>query len=113
MAWVVPEDDRGCLDSDSNHKDVRGKPEVPSDRSGFRKERIGSLISHHLHASVEYIIVNVGGPCGEGSRPPMKRMGVGGAIVLGRRESRLHGEGRQLVGIPTQNSRMLTGMTFP
>jgi hypothetical protein len=42
-----------------------------------------------------------------------KHKGVGGVIVLGGRESRLHGEGRQLVGISTQNSRMLTGMKFP
>jgi hypothetical protein len=33
--------------------------------------------------------------------------------TLGGRESRPHGEGRQLVGISTQNSRMLTGMKFP
>jgi hypothetical protein len=38
----------------------------------------------------------------------VKRMGVGGVIVLGGRESRPHGEGRQLVGISTQNNRMLT-----
>jgi hypothetical protein len=95
MDWVVPEDDRGCSDNSSNQKDVRGKPELPSDRSGFRKERIGSFISHRLHASVEYIIVNVGGPCGEGSRPPRKRMGVGGSIVVRGRESRLQGEGGQ------------------
>ena len=43
----------------------------------------------------------------------MKRMGVGGSIVVGGRESRLHGEGSQLVGISTQNNRMLTGMKFP
>jgi hypothetical protein len=43
----------------------------------------------------------------------MKHQGVGGPIVVGGRESRLHGEGGQLVGISTQNSRMLTGMKFP
>jgi hypothetical protein len=37
-------------------------------------------------------MVNVGGPCGEGSSPPVKRVGVGGVIVLGARESRVHGE---------------------
>jgi hypothetical protein len=57
--------------------------------------------------------MNVGGPYGEGCSPPMKRMGVGGPIVLGARESRVQGEGGQLVGISTQNSRMLTGMKFP
>jgi hypothetical protein len=57
--------------------------------------------------------MNVGGLCVEGSSPPMKRTGVGGSIVVRGRESRLHGEGGQLVGISTQNSRMLTGMKFP
>jgi hypothetical protein len=39
-------------------------------------------ISHGLRAFAEGVMVNVGGPCGEGCRPPMKRMGVGGVIVL-------------------------------
>jgi hypothetical protein len=84
---------------DTSPKDISGKPEIPTDRSGFRKERIGLMISPHLRASVEYIAVNVGGPCGEGSSPPVKRMGVGGVIVLGGRESRLQGEGRQGIDI--------------
>jgi hypothetical protein len=86
---------------------------LPSVWSGYREERDGSFISHHLHTSVEYVIVNVGGPCGEGSSPPVKRVGVGGFIVVGARESRVHGEGSQLVGISTQINRMLTGMKFP
>jgi hypothetical protein len=57
--------------------------------------------------------MNVGGWHVEMSSPSMKRVSVGGVIVLGGRESRPHGEGRQLVGISTQNSRMLTGMKFP
>jgi hypothetical protein len=113
MVDAVPEDDRGWLAVPTSPKDGDGQPALPVIRSGFRKERLGSIISYRLHASVEYIMANVGGPCGEGSRPPVKRMGVGGVRVLGRRESRLHGEGRQFVGIPTQNNRMLTGMTFP
>jgi hypothetical protein len=104
----IPEDVRSWLAILTSSKEVRGQPEIPSDRSGFREERLGSVMSHHLNTSVEYIVVNVGGSCGEGSSPPMKRMSVGGVIVLGGRESRLHGEGRQLVGISTQNNRMLT-----
>jgi hypothetical protein len=57
--------------------------------------------------------MNVGGPCGEGCSPPVRRMGVGGPIVVRARESRVQGEGGQLVGISAQNSRMLTGMKFP
>ena len=52
--------------------------------------------------------MNVGGPYVEGSSPPMKRMGVGGPIVVGGRENRPQGEGGQLVGISTQNNRMTT-----
>jgi hypothetical protein len=113
MVGEFPEDIRGWLLVDTSQKDVRGQPALPSNRSGFREERLGSVISHHLNTSVEYIVVNVGGPYVEGSSPPVKRMGGGGSIVVGGRESRLHGEGGQLVGISTQNSRMLTGMKFP
>jgi hypothetical protein len=42
------------------------------------------------------------------SSPPMTSQGVGGVIVLGARESRLHGEGRQLGGISTHIHRMRT-----
>jgi hypothetical protein len=94
-----PQNDRGWLLPATSPKDVRGQPDVPSDRSGLREERLGSIISSHLSASVEYVVVNVGGPCGEGSRPPVKRMGVGGVIVLRGRESRLHGEGRQGIDV--------------
>jgi hypothetical protein len=115
MVGRVPEDDRGWLVSNTGPKDVRDKPELPPNRSGFREERLGSLTSSHLRASVEYIIVNVGGSGMDAkvSSPPMTYQSVGGVIVLGGRESRLQGEGRQLVGISTQNSRMLTGMKFP
>jgi hypothetical protein len=81
---------------------------LPCFRSGFRKERIGSSISPHLNGLVESIYMNVGGLLVEVSSPPMKPVSVGGVIVLGGRESRLHGEGRQLVGISTHISRMRT-----
>jgi hypothetical protein len=71
-------------------KDVIGKPELPGDRSGFREERLGSIISRHLNTSVECIVVNVGGPCVEGSSPTVKRMGVGGVCAT-RRISRMRG----------------------
>ena len=95
MVGSIPKDDRGWLVRFTSQKDIRGKPEIPSDRSGYREERDWSIDSLHLNASVEYIVVNVGGPYGEGSSPPMKRVGVGGVIVLGGRESRPQGEGRQ------------------
>jgi hypothetical protein len=55
---------------------------VPFSRSGYRKARDGSTISHHLHASAESIIMNVGGPYAEGCSPPVNHMGVGGPIVV-------------------------------
>jgi hypothetical protein len=108
MVPVVPKDDRGWLVACTSPKDVRGQPALPSDRSGLRNERIGSVMSPRLSVSVEYIVVNVGGSHMEMSSPSMKYASVGGVIVLGGRESRLHGEGRQLVGISTQNNRMRT-----
>jgi hypothetical protein len=91
-------------------KDGAGSPRLPSLRSGFRKERIGSVISHRLRDSAKSVYVNVGGSGMDAkvSSPPMTCQSVGGVIVLGGRESRPHGEGRQLVGISTQNSRMPT-----
>ncbi len=86
---------------------------LPAVRLGFREERIGSLKSYHLHASVESITVNVGGPSVEGCSPPTKQVGVGGPIVVGARENRVQGEGGQLVENTEQNNRMLTGMKFP
>jgi hypothetical protein len=100
MVRRLPKDGRGWVNRVSSRKDVRGQPELPSVQSGFRDERLGFITSSHLRVSMEYIVVNVGGPCVEGSSPPMKHTGVGGVIVLGGRESRLQGEGRQ--GIDTQ-----------
>jgi hypothetical protein len=45
----------------------------------------------------------------EGSSPPMKRVGVGAAIVLGARESRVHGEGRQGIDVRWTISRRSLG----
>jgi hypothetical protein len=97
MVLCVPKDDRCWLFILTSTKDVRGKPDVPSVRLGFRKERLGSAISHHLSAFAEYIVVNVGGSGMDAkvSSPPMTYQSVGGVIVLGGRESRLQGEGRQ------------------
>jgi hypothetical protein len=47
------------------------------------------------------------------SSPPMTYQGVGGPIGVSARESRVQGEGGQLVGISAQISRMPTGMKFP
>jgi hypothetical protein len=97
MVYRIPKDDRDWSVIHTSLKDDRGKPDLPSVQSGFRDERLGSIISHHLNASVECIVVNVGGSGmnAKVSSPPMTYQSVGGVIVLGGRESRLHGEGRQ------------------
>jgi hypothetical protein len=89
MVCQSPEDIRSWAHPPPSIKDGRGQPGLPSARSGYREERDWSELSHHLHTPAKYIIVNVGGPCGEGSSPPMKRMGVGGSIVGAPRGTRL------------------------
>jgi hypothetical protein len=72
------------------------------------KSGIGCCGNRCLHHLVERTSMNVGGPCVEGSSPPMKRMGVGAAIVLGARESRVQGEGPQGIDVRrTINRRSL------
>lgn len=101
MAKLGPKDDRDWSELHTSSKDVRGKPDIPSGRSGFREERIGLMISLHLNTSVEYIIVNVGGSGmnAKVSSPPMSYQSVGGVVVLGGRESRPQGEGRQGIDV--------------
>jgi hypothetical protein len=106
MALIRPKDVRGWIMVIPSPKEVRGSLVLPPVRSGFREERLGSVISHHLTTFVESIAMNVGGPCVEGSSPPLKRVGVGGVIVLGARENRVHGEGRQGIDAPrVENNR--------
>jgi hypothetical protein len=53
--------------------------------------------------------MNVGGLRVEVSSPPMKSASVGAAIVLGARESRVHGEGRQGIDVRQSNSWSSSG----
>ena len=99
MVWQIPTDDRDWRVGHVSPTEVSGIPEIPADRSGYREERDGSAISRRLKATVEYTMVNVGGSCGEGCSPLMKRLSVGGVIVLGARESRVQGEGRQGIDV--------------
>ena len=54
---------------------------------------LGHQDNRHLNYFVESIFVNVGGSYLEMSSPSMKSKSVGGFIVVGARESRVHGEG--------------------
>jgi len=61
------------------------------------KSGIGHIDNRHLNDLVESISMNVGGSCRNAkvSSPPMIGVSVGGVIVVGVRESRIHGEGHQ------------------
>src|SRR2546425_12532058 len=61
------------------------------------KSGLGQIDNRHLNYLVEFISVNVGGSCQDvkASSLPMPDKSVGGVIVVGARESRVHGEGRQ------------------
>jgi hypothetical protein len=74
------------------------------------KSGIGHIDNRHLNDLVESTSMNVGGSCRnvKASSLPMIGMSVGGVIVVGARESRVHGEGHQFVGIPAQNNQMVT-----
>ena len=114
MAVTSPKGNRIWSTHDTRTKGSHRPPDIPCDRSGFRKARIGLRHGNrHLHDLAESIDMNVGGLLAEASSPPVKQASVGGPIVVRRRESRLQGEGGQLDGISTQINRMLTGMKFP
>ena len=72
---------------------------LPSSRSGYHEEWDGSMISHHLNTLAESIAMNVGGPYAERCSPAMNHRGVGAAIVVGARESRVQGEGPQGIDV--------------
>jgi hypothetical protein len=63
------------------------------------KRGLGRTGDRHLNDFAESIAVNVGGPYAERCSPAMNHRGVGAAIVLGVRESRIQGEGRQGIDV--------------
>jgi hypothetical protein len=101
MVCSIPKDDRGWSSVPTSLKDGSGKPVVPTVRSGFREERLGLIMNRHLNTSVEYIVVNVGGfgMDAKVSSPLMTSQSVGGSIVVGARESRVHDEGGQGIDV--------------
>jgi len=66
------------------------------------KSGLGHIDNRHLHHLVEFISVNVGGPCQgvKPSSPAIPDKGVGGSIVVGGWESQPHGEGSQKFDTP-------------
>ncbi len=86
---------RDWLHPSTSPKDETSHLDLPCLHSGFCKERLGSFGKRCLRDFVECICVNVGGLLAEVSSPPMNQASVGAALVLGARESRGQGEGRQ------------------
>jgi hypothetical protein len=65
------------------------------------KSGMGCHLNRCLNHLAERIRVNVGGSHMEMSSPSMKYASVGGPIVVGGRESRLHGKGGQGIHTPS------------
>ena len=86
---------RGWLPPSTNPKDEAGNLNIPCLQSGYREERDGLADNRHLHAFAASLCVTVGGALVAGCRPPLTPMSGGGLIVVGVRESCLHGEGGQ------------------
>lgn len=65
------------------------------------KSGLGRQDNRHLNYFAESILMNMGDPQQDikESSPPMTVVGVGATIVVRARESRVHGEGLQFVGI--------------
>ena len=99
---LCPTGYRGWLFLRTSPKVSRGNLIYPVDVRDTAKSGIGYLGNRHLNYLVESIFVNVGGSRQDvkASSLPMAAESVGGVIVLGARESRAHGEGRQFVGSP-------------
>jgi len=74
----------------------------PADIRDSAKSGMGYAVNRHLNYLVESISINVGGSCqdAKASSLPMPVRSFGGFIVLGARESRVHGEGSQKFDTP-------------
>jgi hypothetical protein len=90
----------GCrhwLQSCTSAKVSAGHLIYPADVWDTAKSGMGRRGNRHLNYLVEFIFVNAGGSYWNAneSSPQMSSMSVGGVIVVGARESRVQGEGRQ------------------
>jgi hypothetical protein len=93
MDWVTVQS-KGC----------NRPPDYPVAGRDTAKSGMGCGANRHLHDLVESITMNVGGSDMDAKvcSPPMPYQSVGGPIGVRARESRVHGEGGQLVEISTQ-----------
>ena len=98
----------GCRES--NREEVRAKVvaghlNYPATVRDTVKNGIGCERNRHLNHLAESINVNKGGSHGDAKEcsHPMSGVSVGATIVVRARESRVHGEGSQSVGISRAN----------
>lgn len=90
--------------TDRNHLKGRNRPPDPTLFSirDTAKSGMGCQGNRHLNDLAESTSVNVGGSCPDAKvrSRPMMGTSVGAPIVVRARESRVHGEGVQSLGIP-------------
>jgi hypothetical protein len=98
---VYPESDRGWIRASTSPKDITEHLNYSVIMRDSPRRGLGCHANRHLHDLVEFIIVNVGGPCRNVKVciPLMSGMEVGGSIVVGAWESHVHGEGSQGIDI--------------
>jgi hypothetical protein len=107
-AFHVPKDYRGWSLLITNPKIEIGNLNYLISIRDPAKSGMGYRDNRHLNYFAESINMNVGGfyQNAKVSSPPMTDRSVGGVIVVGARESRVHGKGRQEVNI-FQNRKVI------
>jgi len=95
--YTCPRSHRSWLFLPTSPKVPAGYLKYPAGVRDTAKSGIGHTDNRHLNYLAESISVNVGGSQQDvkASSLPMSAESVGGAIVLGARESRVQGEGHQ------------------
>lgn len=93
--WSSPKDYRGWSVSCASLKAEASHLDYLASIRDTAKSGLGLVDNCHLNYFVASIFMNVGGYSAEVSSQPVKHYSVGGVIVVGARESRVHGEGRQ------------------
>jgi hypothetical protein len=96
---------RGWLLTITSPKDEAGNLVYPASVRDTTKSGMGRSDNRHLPSLAESFTRNVGGLHGEISIPSMKRVSVGGPIVVRARESRIQGEGGQGIDVRQTNSQ--------
>jgi hypothetical protein len=110
-ALLHPRSHRDWIVEPTSSKVSAGHLKYPADVRNTAKSGTGHGDNRHLNYLAESISGNVGGSYQnvKVSSPPMSNRSVGAASVVRARESRVHGDRPQSVGIPTQSIQVITG----